>query len=107
MECKKFGYRLREARTDKGLTGSKLGAIIGVPKGAIAHWEAGDYFPNNDRIIALANALDVSIDFLMCRTDCKQPVSVLTDSGDRIVDLNEFKPEQQELIKALINQFKK
>lgn len=100
-----FGYRLRDLRTEKELTGAALGAIVGVPRGTIAHWEAGDFYPNNERLVALANALDVSIDYLMGRTDCRKPISVLTATGDSIVDLKEFTPEQQELIKSMIRQF--
>ena len=102
-----FGYRLREARTDKNLTGLKLGDLLGVPKGTIAHWEAGDFFPNNERIIAIADILDVSVDYLLGRTNCKKSIAVLTAEGEQMVDLSEFEPEQQELIKSLIRQFKK
>lgn len=102
-----FGYRLGMLRSEREMTCAALGALLGVPKGTIANWEAGRYYPNNDRLVALADIFNVSVDYLMGRTDCKQPISVLTAEGEQVVDLNEFSPEQQELIKSLIKQFKK
>lgn len=102
-----FGYRLRDLRVEKELTGSQLAAMVGTSKGTVAHWEAGDYYPNNDKMVLLADSLGVTIDYLMGRTSCKKSISVLTASGEQIVDLKEFTPDQQELIRSMIKQFNK
>lgn len=107
MNKKVFSIRLGGLRNEAGITAQQLGERIGVPRGTIAHWEAGDFYPNNERLVALADALNCSIDYLMGRTDCKNSISVLTAEGDRVVDLAEFTEEQQELIKSLVRQFKK
>lgn len=102
---KVFGYRLAALRSEKRLTGTQLGNLIGVPKGTIAKWEKGMYYPNNDRLVLLADIFDVTTDYLMGRTDNKKSISVLTAEGEQIVNLNEFTQEQQELIKSMIKQF--
>lgn len=102
---KQFGYRLRYLRTEKGITGTKLGELVGAKKGLVAQWESGKCYPNNDRLVLLADYFDVTTDYLMGRTDNKKSISVLTAEGEQIVNLNEFTQEQQELIKSMIKQF--
>lgn len=104
---RKFGYRLAALRCERDLTCARLGELIGVPKGTISNWENGNYYPNNDRLVALADLFGVSTDYLMGRTDSKKSIQVLTAEGEKVISLDEFTPEQQELIKALVRQFKK
>lgn len=104
---KKFAYRLSALRNEKNITAKYLGDLLSIPRGTIAHWEAGDFYPNNERLVQLADFFGVSVDYLLGRTDCKSSISVLTAEGEQVVDLNEFSSDQQEIIKSLIRQFKK
>lgn len=60
-----FGNRLRDARNDAGLTGEKLGDLLGVSKQTIAHWEANRYEPKLIYLARLCEVLDVSADWLL------------------------------------------
>lgn len=60
-----FGNRLRDARNDAELTGDKLGALIGVSKQTIAHWEANRYEPKIVYLAKLSEVLGVSVDWLV------------------------------------------
>jgi transcriptional regulator with XRE-family HTH domain len=60
-----FGNRLRDARNDAGLTGEKLGDLLGVSKQTIAHWEANRYEPKLMYLARLCEVLDVSADWLL------------------------------------------
>lgn len=60
-----FGNRLRDARNDAGLTGEKLGELLGVSKQTIAHWEANRYEPKLMYLARLCDVLDVSADWLL------------------------------------------
>lgn len=103
---KKFAYRLIELRSEKGLTGYQVDVLINVPKGTVANWEKGSYYPNNDRLIALADLFDVTTDYLLGRTDNKKSIKVLTSEGnEEVLNLNSLTTEQQELIKSMIRQF--
>lgn len=60
-----LGYKIRKLRNLKKLTQDKLGELIGVSKEEISQYENGKRTPPNDKIISLANALNVSYNYLM------------------------------------------
>ncbi len=62
-----FGPRLTEARERLGLSKSELARRIGTRHVAIVEFEKGRKFPSVDTLVALADALDVSIAFLLGR----------------------------------------
>lgn len=59
-----IGDRIRLARKVKGLNQAELAAIIGVTQPAVANWESGVHDPRRLVLAKLANALDVSLDWL-------------------------------------------
>src|SRR5689334_15941834 len=65
----KFPERLRQARDLRGLNQSQLAEKSGLPPSAINHFEQARRSPSFDNLKRLANALDVSTDFLLGRTD--------------------------------------
>lgn len=56
--------RIKEARKNKGLTQTELGALIGVAKTTIAGYER-QYEPSAAQLVAIADALDVDVTFLL------------------------------------------
>ncbi len=62
-----FGERLRRIREDKRLTQSDLAARTGFQPSAISHFESGRRSPSFDNLKKLADALAVTIDFLLGR----------------------------------------
>lgn len=64
-----FPNRLRALREGHKATQSKLASIIGVTDRAFRHYEHGDREPNIDALIALADYFDVSLDYLVGRSD--------------------------------------
>ena len=61
--------RLKLLRAERGLTMPQLGQIVGVKKQAIDNLEKGESRPSFDLLCALADALDVSLDYLVGRSD--------------------------------------
>ena len=64
-----FNNRLREVRMSKGLTQEKLSEIVGVSLRNYQYYEQGKHVPSFEVLIALANALEVSIDYLVGRDE--------------------------------------
>ena len=60
---------LREARNDVGFTQKKLSELVGISQQSYSDYENGRTFPDEMTLIKLANALNVSVDFLLGRTD--------------------------------------
>jgi len=64
----KFGKRLREIRTAKGLTQTKLAEISGISRRLIVHYESHVKKPPIDKVNILADVLNVSVDELLGKT---------------------------------------
>ena len=65
----KFAERLRSLRTERDVTQKDLGELLGVKNFSIYTYEKGRSEPNIDGLISLADFFDVSIDYLVGRTD--------------------------------------
>lgn len=64
-----FGTHLKEIRINKNLTQKQLAVLITSTERGIQRYESGERKPNFDAILALVNALDISADYLLGRTD--------------------------------------
>ena len=64
-----FQSRLKELRRSRSVTQKQAGEAIGSNERAIRHYELGTRRPEFDALIALANFFDVSLDYLVGRTD--------------------------------------
>ncbi len=64
-----FRERLKELRIEKGLTQDKLAKILNISKMTISHWESGYCEPSIAQLIVLSTLFDVSIDYLVGKTD--------------------------------------
>ena len=57
-----IGQAMRETREDFGLTLAQLAQMSGVPVSTISSYEIGKMVPGVHNLIALADALETSID---------------------------------------------
>jgi transcriptional regulator with XRE-family HTH domain len=71
-----FGRRLADARRLRGLTQEQLAERANVPAAVISHFETGvRASASADNLVKLADALQVSVDYLLGRTDETAPVA--------------------------------
>jgi len=71
-----FGERLRESRESKGLNQPEIAKILSVAKQTISNWENDNRFPDKDMLVKLADFFNVTIDYLIGRTDIKTALVV-------------------------------
>lgn len=64
-----FSERLKYIRNLRGLSQTELGEILGVQKNAVSQWETDKRFPLEDTLMRIVDYFDVSLDYLMGRTD--------------------------------------
>ncbi|MFC7319849.1 helix-turn-helix domain-containing protein [Halobacillus campisalis] len=81
-----LSQRLKYSRKTKGLTQSELANKIKTTKGTVSNYENGYSTPSNEMLISLANALDVSVDYLLGRTksNAKEPEENEYDTTEEI-----------------------
>ena len=65
MDIKKFSERLSLCMRQHGLNGVELSTLSGVTAATISRYLNGLRMPTVDNIILLADALDVSVDYLL------------------------------------------
>ncbi|MBC5627558.1 helix-turn-helix transcriptional regulator [Clostridium sp. NSJ-6] len=68
-----FGERLKELRNSKKLTQKQLADIFYLNKSSISRYENNSQMPENEILQKLADFFEVSIDYLLCRTDEQMP----------------------------------
>ncbi len=65
----KFSARLAELRIANKVSSQILAENIGVSRPAISQFEHGVNFPHVNTLVALADYFDVSLDYLVGRSD--------------------------------------
>jgi transcriptional regulator with XRE-family HTH domain len=64
-----FRERLREARKLRGYNQEELATKAGMPASSVAHFEGGTRKPSFESLRRLANALEITTDYLLGRAD--------------------------------------
>ncbi|AEM79504.1 helix-turn-helix domain-containing protein [Thermoanaerobacter wiegelii] len=68
-----IGERLKMLRKEKGLTMKEIGEIIGVSDAAWTKYEKNRAEPSIESLIKIADYFQVSLDFLLGRTNIREP----------------------------------
>ena len=79
-----FSNRLYELRKQKGLSQEELANRLNVTRQTVSKWEVGDSTPDMEKLIALCDLFDVSMDeFVMGKEAVNQENSSKTDSDEK------------------------
>ena len=65
----KMKNNLKKLRKEKGLTQISLQMKTGIEQALLSKFENGERIPPTDTLIRLADFYEVSMDYIMCRTD--------------------------------------
>lgn len=60
-----FAERLQQALQAKGMSAAQLSRELNIDEGTISNYKKGKYEPKQRRTQAIANVLNVSVDWLM------------------------------------------
>lgn len=74
-----FNKRLRETRMKRGYTQQKMADSIGVALRSYQCYETGSRNPSLELLVQIANTLDVSTDYLLCRDEFMKSHEVFFD----------------------------
>ena len=69
INMQEFAERLRETRTARGLTQTRLAEILEVSPRVYNRWERGAAVPRLDTLVKIAEILEVSLDELVGRKE--------------------------------------
>ena len=71
-----FTERLKILRLERGLSQQELSTKLNIPRTTISSWELGRRSPDIKMLEILADFFKVSIDYLVGKTDTRNPVQV-------------------------------
>lgn len=63
--------RMKELREEKGISQYAFSAKIGVAQSTVGNWESGSREPSIETLLKIADYFDVSLDYLLGRTDIR------------------------------------
>lgn len=93
-----LGKRLKELRELKGLTQQELAGIMNLSQQTIGHYEVGRAKPDADTLNLLATYFGTTVDYLLGRTNIKQPIETIAAHHDgedwtpeELEDIEKFK----------------
>lgn len=98
---KMLSKRLRELRTNKGLKQSDLAKILSISTSRYGQYETGRRSPDYNLLIQIADFYNVSIDYLLGRTNVIKPENIEDD--DLLVRINSTNPENKAKIEQFLN----
>lgn len=90
-----FGMRLRMLRNERKLTMKEFGERFKLAESTISGYETGNRKPDIDTVNSFATFFDVSVDYLLGRTDDRQPLTADKSAND------EFTPDELAFLKAM------
>lgn len=64
-----IGMRIKDLRTERGISQRELGKAIGVSQKAVDYWERGVNEPKASYITIIADYFNVSADYLLGRKE--------------------------------------
>lgn len=70
---KKVGERIVAARERKGWSSAQLAKQAGVKPSTLLRWESGGSAQEGEGLAAIADACEVSADYLLCRSPHQDP----------------------------------
>lgn len=98
-----FPKRLKKAREMRNLTQNELGQKAGLPPSSIAHFETESRKPSLANLRRLANALEVTTDYLLGRVDDFRFVETKSQEGDSIFrDIEKLSATDLEFAKQMM-----
>lgn len=100
-----FAERLRQARELRGWSQAELAEKAGLQTSAVSHFEVGRRSPSFDNLKRLAEALEVSIDFLSGRV--AEPTGVGKRAEQFFRDFSKLSSQDQEIIARLVGDYAK
>ena len=74
-----FGARLNETRKNKGYTAQKMADFLSVGLRTYRNYESEHSYPSLDTLVKIADILNVSTDYLLCRDDFLKSHGVSAD----------------------------
>jgi transcriptional regulator with XRE-family HTH domain len=96
-----LGSKISELRKQKGWSQSELARHIEVSREIVGRYERGDAMPSIDIAKRMADAFEVSLDYLVGNAEEKLDKATLS----RILEINKLQPKEKEMVFTFLDAF--
>ncbi len=102
-----FKDRLKDARLKRKLSQGKLAEIVGIHVTNVSRYERGEHKPSTQVLSKIADALNVTSDYLMSGSLNDQAVNMITDKEllSQFQRLEQLPNNKKDIIKEVIEAF--
>lgn len=90
----KFAEILREERSQLGLNQVEFAKIFNVTKQTVSNWENGNRTPDTATLSKLADYFEVTVDYLLGRTDKRNFNKTKLDEGIKTIAAHRINPHE-------------
>lgn len=99
-----FAQRLKELRTTRNLTQTRLAELLNVKPRVYSRWETGDAVPHFDTIVRLADILGVTLDEMAGRTDALTQATIRNPELNRLYrKVDQLSDEDQKALLVVLD----
>lgn len=85
----KFSQRLRQLREEKGILQKNIAEVLNITRAAITQYENDNRFPDQEMLMKIADFYDVTLDYLLGRTDVRYINHIIPVYEFNIKDIEE------------------
>ena len=96
-----FGERLSSVRKRKGLSQADIGKAIGINGDAYGRYERNEVKPTIEMATKISNALSISLDYLVGKTDLELDDQVLR----KFQDISKMNDQDKDHVFSLLDAF--
>lgn len=83
-----FAEHLTDLRKQRGLSQEQLGDLIGVSRQAVSKWESGSTTPELEKLLALSDYFEISLDRLVGRKPEIQPYAAPDNRPEQTIEFH-------------------
>lgn len=99
-----FAERLTQILDQRHITAYQVSKDIGISNGLLSDWKKGQKSPGIENAQKLANYFDVTVDYLLGRTDDPQPCTTVKRYGEDI--LNDISNDERTALEAYLKVYR-
>ncbi len=98
-----FGSRLRQLRLENNMTQEDLSKKLNVSRATVGRYETDERFPDKDILKNIADIFNVSIDYLLERTNLRNHDFISKESFYELYDdINDYRVIEDEIKNKLV-----
>lgn len=78
-----IGERIRQLRSEKGMSQEQLAEALHISRQAVSKWETGESIPDTERVMLLCRVLDISADYLLFGKAAEETKAMVIPTAER------------------------